>query len=117
MKKSVVGLLIAMFIGAVGLRFVETEDAICAPGVKNITQRVWWTFSTVSTGDFEEIHNPEANLARLLTMVLVIGGIIVIGVFTATLTSVFFGEESDELKIRQDEMEGQLRHLTQVQVK
>ena len=41
------------------------------------------------TGGFGDIHNPLSSGGRLLTVLLVIAGMVLIGVFTATLTSIF----------------------------
>ena len=42
---------------------------------------------------------------------LVITGMILVGVFTATLTSLYVGEESEELQRYQDEMNSRLDRM------
>ena len=43
-------------------------------------------------------------MGRILTVLLVITGMILVGVFTATLTSLYVGEESEEMQQMQDLM-------------
>ncbi|MCP3691282.1 MAG: two pore domain potassium channel family protein, partial [Planctomycetaceae bacterium] len=72
---------------------------------------IWWSFTTLVTGGFGDIHNPVTAPGRLLTVMLVITGMILVGVFTATLTSLYVGEESEELQRYQDEMNSRLNRM------
>tara|TARA_B100000686_G_scaffold188271_1_gene194989 strand:- start:1085 stop:1345 length:261 start_codon:yes stop_codon:yes gene_type:complete len=65
---------------------------------------MWWSFTTVLTGGFGDIHNPVSIAGQVLTAVLVVTGMVFVGVFTATLTSLFVGEQSEELERLQDEL-------------
>ena len=65
---------------------------------------MWWSFTTIVTGGFGDIHNPQSLMGRVLTVLLVITGMILVGVFTATLTSLYVGEESEEMQQMQDLM-------------
>jgi len=66
--------------------------------VKNIPLAIWWSFTTVLTGSFGDIHNPVTVSGQVLTAVLVIMGMILVGVFTATLTTIFVGEQAEEIE-------------------
>ncbi|MEM7385615.1 MAG: potassium channel family protein, partial [Verrucomicrobiota bacterium] len=54
---------------------------------------LWWSFTTLVTGGFGDIYNPQTLLGRLLTVFLVIAGMVLVGVFTATLTTILVGKE------------------------
>ena len=49
---------------------------------------------------------------ELFTAGLVLSGLIVVGVFTATLTSVYVGEESQQMRRAQDRLHETLKKLT-----
>ena len=66
------------------------------------------------TGGFGDIHNPITMVGRLLTVALIITGMILVGVFTATLTSLYVGEESEELQRYQEEMNERLDRIESV---
>ncbi|MEE2676531.1 MAG: ion channel [Planctomycetota bacterium] len=63
------------------------------------------------TGGFGDIHNPITIVGRILTVVLIITGMILVGVFTATLTSLYVGEESEELQRYQEDMNARLDRI------
>ena len=65
------------------------------------------------TGGFGDIHNPESASGQVLTAVLVITGMVLIGVFTATLTSLFVGEQSEELEKLQEELSQRIDQLSE----
>ncbi|MAI72887.1 MAG: hypothetical protein CMM01_18550 [Rhodopirellula sp.] len=47
------------------------------------------------TGGFGDIHNPSSTSGQVLTGLLVILGMVLVGVFTATLTTIFVGQQSE----------------------
>ncbi len=75
------------------------------------TGAMWWSFTTVVTGGFGDIHNPTTTWGRILTVILIIMGMILVGVFTATLTSLYVGEESEEMQEYQEAMNERLAAL------
>ncbi|NNG15801.1 MAG: two pore domain potassium channel family protein [Gemmatimonadales bacterium] len=128
MKKSLAGLVVIIAVGTCAFEMVEPENgrltasnpqapsqviqgtaSLARP--ENMGDQAWWTFATVVTGGFADIYDPQAPFGRLLTAGLVLGGIIVVGVFTATLAAEFFGEQSEELMLRQDHLENYLQGL------
>jgi len=90
MRRSVNILLAILFIGALGIWLVE--GAPTADGVEDFGQSMWWSFTTVVTGGFGDIYNPDSVGGRILTGGLVIAGMVVVGIFTATLTSLLVRE-------------------------
>jgi voltage-gated potassium channel len=89
MRRSLNILVGVLLVGGVCIWWVEGS----AEGVEDLSQGLWWSFTTVVTGGFGDIHNPSSMLGRLLTVLLVIAGMVVVGMFTATLTSVLVREE------------------------
>lgn len=92
MRRSLNILVVVLVFGGICIWWVE-GDAPGAAGVEDLSQGLWWSFTTVVTGGFGDIHNPTSSTGRLLTSLLVIAGMVVVGLFTATLTSVLVREE------------------------
>lgn len=91
MRRSLKILVTVLVLGAFGMFYAE--GAPDAEGVEDLGQSVWWSFTTVVTGGFGDIRNPTTWEGRLLTTALIIAGMVVVGIFTATLTSVLVREE------------------------
>jgi len=108
MKKSIRGLVLAIIFGAVLILYFEGEKD---PNVNNLGQSIWWSFTTVVTSGFGDIYNPQSGIGRLLTVVLIIIGMIVVGVFTATLTSLYVEEGTEELQIMQRTLDERFTNL------
>ena len=56
---------------------------------------------------FADLHNPLSIGGQILTCIVVISGM-VLGVFTATLTSLYVGEYTEELEQSNSELKQQL---------
>ncbi|MBM3476965.1 MAG: hypothetical protein FJX75_27150 [Armatimonadetes bacterium] len=59
---------------------------------------IWWSFATVTTGGFADIHDPSTDAGRVLTVLLVILGAILTGAFTAALASVLLGDGTERIE-------------------
>ena len=79
--------------------------------VDSLPKAIWWSFTTVLTGGFGDIHNPTSVSGQFLTGFLVITGMVLVGVFTATLTSIFVGEQSEELERLSENIDDRLSVL------
>ncbi len=108
MKRSLKWGIGVMLVGGLLVYFIESRLAEDGNDVRTLGGGLWWSFTTVVTGGFGDIHNPVSAMGRLLTIILVITGMILVGVFTATLTSLYVGEESEEIQQHQDEMSGRI---------
>jgi len=109
LKKSLIYACISLFLGAICFHLLETvEETGEHPGA---VASVWWSFATVVTGGFADIHDPQTGGGKILTVILVLVGMVIIGIFTATLTSVMVGDDDDIEKLRQ-EINGQFEQLT-----
>lgn len=108
LKRSLFYGLIAMLLGA--LFFMTFEQVQTG---KNFGSSLWWSFTTLVTGGFADIHNPTSMGGKILTVMLVIGGMVLVGVFTATLTSVLV---RDDDTWQQQDIEEQFRKLSKLEL-
>ena len=107
LKRSLLYGLLSLVFGAfifMGLERMESGTGFWAS--------LWWSFTTLVTGGYADIHNPETASGKILTVFLVITGMVLVGVFTATLTSILV---SDEDSVKVEELEEQVGVLTKVQ--
>jgi voltage-gated potassium channel len=114
MKKSFKGVIVVIVIGAYIMMVQEGERD---PSVATFAQSMWWSFTTVVTGGFGDIYNPATGSGRALTVLLVITGMILAGVFTATLTTLMTGEENEEFNIMQQNLEERMKKMERLQDK
>ena len=108
LKRSLMYALIAMFGGA--LLFMTLERIQDGDG--GFAEAFWWSFTTLVTGGFADIHDPSTIGGKILTVMLVIGGMVLVGVFTATLTSILV---RDDEAWQQGDMEEQFRRLDRLE--
>ena len=97
---------------------ISADDPSPAPAkdtnaVSSYPLALWWSFTTVVTGGFGDIYNPESAGGQVLTAILIITGMVLVGVFTATLTSLFVGEQSEELEKLQEELSNRIDELSE----
>ncbi|MFG0290529.1 MAG: potassium channel family protein [Rhodopirellula sp. JB044] len=96
MKKTIRYAVFATIAGA--FLIYKLEGSISGNSdnaVSTFGQSAWWSFTTVLTGGFGDIHNPESLAGQVLTGLLVVIGMVLVGVFTATLTTIFVGEQQE----------------------
>jgi voltage-gated potassium channel len=119
MKKTIRWAVVATCIGAIVIYKIEGAVEVNADGVETsnsvgtMVLAIWWSFTTVLTGGFGDIHNPTSISGQIVTGILVITGMVFVGVFTATLTSLFVGEQSGELERLQDELGSKLDQISE----
>ncbi|HIC61416.1 MAG TPA: ion transporter [Marine Group III euryarchaeote] len=114
MKKSFKGVTVVIVVGAYLIMVQEGEQDA---SIGSLAESVWWSFTTVVTGGFGDIYNPTTGMGRAITVMLVIAGMILAGVFTATLTTLMTGEENEEMNIMQGNLEERLMKLEKLQKK
>ncbi|MBD3292015.1 MAG: hypothetical protein GF393_03765 [Armatimonadia bacterium] len=94
-----------------GIAISHTEGN--AEGVENFWQGIWWSFTTVVTGGFGDIHNPVHTISRVLTVLLVILGIVLTGALTAGLANILLGDETARIERRQMVIQEQIAELSE----
>lgn len=98
MKKTLRWSVTATLAGAFIIYQLEGQrpgDDLATNPVSTFGKAVWWSFTTVLTGGFGDIHNPSSASGQVLTGLLIIVGMVLVGVFTATLTTIFVGRQSE----------------------
>ena len=108
MKKSMKGICVIMILGAFIIQLGEGENDA---SVGSFAESIWWSFTTVVTGGFADIYNPTTTGGRFLTVLLIISGMIIVGVFTATLTSLYVEEGTEELQMMQKNLDESFTNL------
>ncbi len=115
MKKTIRWSVIATLAGAFIIYQLEghgADDNLAANPVSTFGKAVWWSFTTVITGGFGDIHNPSSAPGQVLTGFLIIVGMVLVGVFTATLTTIFVGQQSETEHETMDSILSQLDKLS-----
>jgi voltage-gated potassium channel len=98
-------------LGALGMYVIErnVNEAITSLG-----DAIWWAITTTTTVGYGDIY-PQTAEGRLIAVVLMLTGIGVIGVFTATIASFFMIEEDEEalgdIRQRLDQVDAKLDRL------
>ncbi len=110
LKRSVIIALVLLFFGALSIVALESAQQT-AP--HDLAQGVWWSFVTVVTGGFPDIYDPTTVGGRLITVGLVLLGLTVTGIFTASLTSVLVEDESSRIEQSQIALEARLGIINQ----
>ena len=94
MKRTFIYSFILLIGGAFIISYLEFDHGI--KGIDTYKESLWWSFNAIVTGGFTDIYNPKTTGGMLLTTVLVFVGMVLISVFTATLTSLMVGDDSNQ---------------------
>lgn len=81
------------YVGA--LAVLDSERGAPDSTITTFPQALWWAFVTVTTVGYGDL-TPVTATGRMVAVVLMIGGIAVIGVVTATLASWIVSRVADE---------------------
>jgi voltage-gated potassium channel len=82
-----------VFMGALGVFLFEAGEN---RSIGSFGDALWWAVVTATTVGYGDV-SPVTLEGRLIAVVLMLTGIGVIGVFTATVASVFFEEDRTDL--------------------
>lgn len=110
LKRSVMIALILLVFGALSISALE---GVQERSLQEMGESLWWSFTTVVTGGFADLHNPNTLSGRVVTAGLVLLGFVVTGIFTASLTSVLVEDDSSRIEQNQSELQVQLEGVHQ----
>ncbi|MFF1877510.1 potassium channel family protein [Leifsonia sp. NPDC058230] len=98
--------LLTIFIGALAVYDAESG----AGGIDNFPDAIWWAFVTITTVGYGDFF-PVTLTGRIVAVGLMIGGIALIGVVTATLASWIVERVSDQNTLTAAATEQQVEDL------
>jgi hypothetical protein len=84
MKKTIIWSLAIAIIGGLTIYYVEKDFA----HFNNWFEGLWWGITTILTGGFADLHNPSTLIGSVTATLLILSGMVLIGVFVASLSSV-----------------------------
>jgi hypothetical protein len=65
--------------------------------VKDLDKSFWWAVTSLTSGGFGDLYRPKTTPGWVIVTLLVVSGLVVVGVFTATLTTIFKREEAEDM--------------------
>jgi len=111
LKKS---LKLALFMVIAGAIVITWAEGTSDNSVGNIFDSSWWSFISIFTGAFGPIYNPSTAIGRIMTVILVVSGMLLVGIFTATLTALYIDDETDELAYNQENLSKRLERIEEL---
>jgi voltage-gated potassium channel len=105
LKRSVLIALALLIFGALAISAIEGSQE---QSIQDLGESLWWSFATVVTGGFADLYNPTTTTGRIVTVGMILLGLTVTGIFTASLTSVLVEDESSKLERNQHRFEENL---------
>jgi len=105
LKRSVLIAVVLLIFGALSISALEGVEE---RSLQKMGESLWWSFTTVVTGGFADLHNPNTLTGRIITAGLVLLGFTVTGIFTASLTSVLVEDDSSRIEQNQHGLQAQL---------
>ena len=107
-----------LLVYVASLAMLETERNAAEATITNFGEAVWWSIVTVTTVGYGDEY-PVTTTGRVIAVLLMIGGISLIGVITATVASWIVERVSEEDSAHRaataaqiDELRDEIRHLS-----
>jgi voltage-gated potassium channel len=79
------GFSVVLLVYCASLAILETERPLPGANIKNFGDAVWWSITTVTTAGSD--LQPTTGRGRVIAVLLMLGGISLIGIVTATMAS------------------------------
>ena len=95
-----------VLFGAIGLYILD--DHYRGEGTSGILDTLWWALVTITTVGYGDVV-PHSTLGRIVGLVLMLSGVVLVALFTATIASIFV-----ERKIKEGEGLESLREKDQI---
>jgi voltage-gated potassium channel len=110
---------VVVMIYAASLAVLDLERAQPGTHINNFGDAVWWSITTVTTVGYGDIY-PVTGAGRLVAVALMVGGVSLLGVVTATLASWIVQRVAEEDTAGQavtaaqiEELRDEIRKLTE----
>jgi voltage-gated potassium channel len=107
-------------IYAASLAVLDLERDQTGTHINNFGDAVWWSITTVTTVGYGDIY-PVTTAGRVVAVALMIGGVSLLGVVTATLASWIVQRVAEEDTASQaataaqiEELRDEIRELTEI---
>jgi voltage-gated potassium channel len=107
-----------LLVYAASLAVLDAERSDPGAHIKNFGDAVWWSITTITTVGYGDFYPVTVN-GRLVAVLLMIGGISLIGMITATVATWIVQRVADEDNTKQaataaqiDELRSQITQLT-----
>ncbi|MGW4336799.1 potassium channel family protein [Rhodococcus koreensis] len=107
----------ALLIYVASLAVLETERSHPGASITGFGDAVWWSIATVTTVGYGDLY-PVTGTGRVIAVLLMLGGISLIGVVTATLASWIVQRVAEEDSVNRaasaaqiDELRSEIRQL------
>ena len=108
LKRSLLVTMTLLVVGAMSIGVLEGDNEAT---LHDLGDSLWWSFATVVTGGYADVYDPVTIPGRLITVGLVLLGLIVTGIFTASLTSVLVEGDSSIVERNQRSLDAKLSDL------
>lgn len=95
------------------LAILEAERDLPDASITNYGDAIWWAIVTITTVGYGD-YTPVSAVGRVITVALMLGGIALIGVITATLASWITDRVADSNQQNEDYTHAKLQHLEQL---
>jgi voltage-gated potassium channel len=101
---TILGITSAFILfGAIGLYILDSHYR--AKGTSGILDTFWWALVTITTVGYGDVV-PHSTLGRIVGLILMLSGVVLVSLFTATIASIFVerkikeGEGLESLKVK-----------------
>ena len=110
---------VVLLIYTASLAVFDKERYLPGATINSFGKAVWWSITTVTTVGYGDVY-PVTNTGRVIAVLLMIGGISLVGVVTATLASWIIERVAEEETVIQaanvahiEELRSEIRELSQ----
>lgn len=102
----------ALLVFVAALAVLDTERPTPGASITTFPEALWWAFVTVTTVGYGDL-SPITDQGRVIAVFLMLGGIALIGVITATLASWIVERVSESDAEKEAATRGEIRQLGQ----
>jgi voltage-gated potassium channel len=101
-----------LLVSVAALAVLDSERSVPGASITTFPEALWWAFVTVTTVGYGDL-SPITDQGRIIAVFLMLGGIALIGVITATLASWIVERVSESDAETEAATRGEIRQLGQ----